>query len=74
MCAVSQIHMWAKQNIPLDQWSRITFTEYQDIIRRIQELDDKLNQKECVDPSKAAWMKDVEKRLSKLERKGNKLK
>jgi len=55
---------------PLPQglpWTRDTFEEYKEIIRRLGELDRKLAQPECEDPAKAAWMADVERRLALLE-------
>jgi hypothetical protein len=67
MCAVSAVHDNYSIGVPLQQWTRPLFNEYQDIIARLDALDKKLGQKECEDPSKAAWMREVEKRLSALE-------
>ncbi len=68
MCAVSATHDYMSKNVPLDTWTRSMFNEYQEIIRRLGELDEKLNQPDCPDPAKAAWMKQVEERLDTLER------
>jgi len=66
MCAVSAIYdYWGRQ--PIDIWTRPTFNELQEIIRRLDSLDHKLDQPECHEPSKADWMKKVEERLHGLE-------
>jgi hypothetical protein len=67
MCAVSVLHDYMRTNVPLDQWTRPVFNEYQEIIRRLDALDGKLDQSECEDPAKASWMREVEERLRKLE-------
>lgn len=66
MCVVSMVYD-AVRTVPLDNWTRPAFTDFQEIIRRIERLDEKLGQKDCVDPAKAAWMREVEDRLRKLE-------
>lgn len=43
------------------------FNEFKEIIRRLDDLDEKLGQPDCHDPAKAAWMREVEARLEKLE-------
>lgn len=67
MCAVSNVLDYGRVNIPQTQWTRDTFSEYQEIIRRLSALDKKLNQPDCEDPAKATWMREVEDRLAKLE-------
>ena len=67
MCVVSVTHDYMRTHIPLQQWTRPMFSEYQEIIRRLTELDKKLNQPDCEDPAKAAWMQEVEERLEALE-------
>lgn len=67
MCSVSVIHDYMRTNVPIDQWTRPVFNEYQEIIRRLDKLDGKLKQPECEDPEKAAWMRAVEERLASLE-------
>jgi len=69
MCSVSVIHDYFQQR-PAIKWDRDTLTEYQEIVRRLDALDKKLGEPPCDDPSKAAWMREVEKRLSLLERGG----
>ena len=67
MCTVSMIHDWAK-NIPDPQWTRPMFNEYNELIRRLDEIDKKLGLANCEDPEKAAFIKRIEKRLNKLEK------
>ena len=68
MCVTSVIQDFAGQ-LPQHIWTRDTFSEYQEILRRLGELDRKLGQPDCVDPAKEAWMRDVERRLMDLEAK-----
>jgi hypothetical protein len=67
MCSVSALHDYMRINVPPQQWTRPQFDEYQEIIRRLAVLDAKLNQADCEDPAKAAWMQSVETRLQALE-------
>lgn len=48
-------------------WTRDTFEQFKQILEKLAELDGKLNQAECADPAKAAWMQEIERRLSLLE-------
>lgn len=48
-------------------WTRDSFEEFKEIIRRLDVLDQKLGQPDCEDPAKAEWMREVEERLSRLE-------
>ena len=67
MCTVSAMLDHGRTRIPLRDWTRPAWTEFQEIIRRLEVLDQKLNQPDCVDPKKAEWMQLVEERLQKLE-------
>jgi hypothetical protein len=66
MCAVSAT-MEYMQRIPIDKWDRPAFNDFQEVIRRLEALDAKLDQPDCHDPAKAEWMRAVEERLEKLE-------
>lgn len=68
MCSVSVINEYWRDNTEPHQWTRPMFDEYKEIIRRLEELDTKLGQPDCYDPAKAAWMREIEERLDKLER------
>lgn len=67
MCAVSAVHDYFRLR-PDTPWTQDTFSEYQEIIRRLGDLDRKLDQPDCDDPAKSEWMKDVELRLRELEK------
>jgi len=52
---------------PLQTWTPPIWGEYQEILKRLADLDAKLGQPDCVHPAKEAWMREVEKRLAALE-------
>lgn len=68
MCSVSVISDWGRTQIPQENWTRSAFNEFREVIRRLEEIDRKLGQPDCEDPAKAAWMREVEARLDKLEK------
>jgi len=68
MCAVSVIHDYMRTNTTPETWTRPAFNEFQEVIRRLDDLDKKLGQPDCHDPQKAAWMEEVEHRLQKIEK------
>lgn len=67
MCAVSATMDYFRTTVPVQQWTRPAFDEAKEILRRLEELDKKLDQADCHDPAKAAWMREVEERLQRLE-------
>jgi hypothetical protein len=67
MCAVSVVLDYGRENIPPYQWTRPAFDEFKEVIRRLEALDEKLDQPDCEDPEKAKWMEEVERRLKALE-------
>ena len=69
MCAVSSTYDYFRQNVPVEQWTIPAWKQFQDIIERLDKLDETLNQKDCFDPEKAKWTNEVEERLKKLENK-----
>lgn len=66
MCMVSGVLDYGR-TVPAINWTGTTFSEYGEIIRRLDELDRKLGEPNCERPGKRAWMKDVERRLKALE-------
>ena len=81
MCSVSVIfdyyrdrtvpHPWPPLNVtnapaPID-WTPETWKMLKEVIERLKVLDAKTGQPDCEDPAKAAWMREVEERLAKLE-------
>lgn len=68
MCSVSVISEWG-QTIPMQQWTRPAFDQFKEVLDRLDILDAKLSQPDCEDPAKAAWMREVEARLEKIEKR-----
>jgi hypothetical protein len=68
MCMVSMV-MDGGMLIPPEKWTKKTYSEFQEIIDRLDKLDKKLDQPDCHDPAKAEWMKNIEDRLKALEDK-----
>lgn len=62
------VQQWSGTYIPNTYWTPANFSEYQEIIRLLTELDRKLGLANCEDPAKAAWMENIEKRMKKLEK------
>ena len=67
MCMVSVINDYGRQQIPASQWNRSNFDEFKEILRRLDALDAKLGQPDCVAVEKTEWMHEVERRLTALE-------
>lgn len=67
MCATSAIYDYFGTR-PQIGWTRDTFSDFQEIIKRLERLDAKLGEPDCDDPRKAAWMREVEARLTALEK------
>ena len=67
---VSMTHDYYRTTFPdLDEWIWVRKQEYDEAIRKAKELDELTKQKDCVDPSKEAFYKQVLERLEKLEKK-----
>lgn len=70
MCVVSMVHDYGRKNFPpVYEWDVDDLTEYEEIIRRLDRLDRRFNQPDCVDPAKQKFMDEIRDRLSKLEQK-----
>lgn len=81
MCAVSVVqdyfrertiqpqpfNQWPPTPAPAINWQPDTWKLYKEILEKLTELDRKTGQPDCEDPAKAAWMREVEKRLAALE-------
>ncbi len=66
MCSVSAVFDYGK-NVPLQQWTLPGWVEYQELLEKARKFDEIMAQPDCHDPAKAAWMREVEKRLKELE-------
>lgn len=67
MCMVSIINDYGHLRVQLQQWTHQTWSEYQEILRRLADLDRKLGEPNCETADKLEWQKSIEERLSKLE-------
>lgn len=72
MCVVSMIHDWASK-LPTQTWDPNLLDLYHDLLRRVNEIDAKLGLPNCESPEKAAFLKEIEERVKKLEEKVNPL-
>jgi hypothetical protein len=70
MCVVSMVHEYAQQNFPsIGSWTSGDLFSYAEVIRKLDALDKKFDQRECDDPAKQAFMNLVEERIAELVRK-----
>lgn len=67
MCMISAVVDYGR-NIPWQNWTPPLWAEFQELLERVRKIDEKLNQPDCEDPAKQAWMRDVERRLAELEK------
>lgn len=52
-----------------NDWTAEQIRKFLDLIKQAREFDKSIGDVDCEDPIKTAWMKDIEERLTKLERK-----
>ena len=67
MCTYSMIHDWA-QKLPDQTWTRPMFSEYQEIIRQLKAIDEKLGLPNC-NPNKGEFLEKIEARLLAIEKR-----
>ena len=58
---------YGRTRVDPNQWTRQSFGEFKEVIRRLEGLDKKLDQPHCEDARKTEWMEDIERRLAELE-------
>jgi len=71
VCMVSMVIDYARQRVEPNIWIQQpqTYFDFKRLLEKIEELDRKLGEPECRDPAKAAWMREIEERLAKLEKR-----
>ena len=69
MRLVSMVYDYSKQNFPLDNWTEDKYEWFKDIIERTKKLDEMMDQRDCVDPEKEKYMREIEDRLANLEKR-----
>lgn len=69
MCSVSFVHDYTRQHHPATDpwWTPQKLHGYEEVIRRLQEIDDKLKLAPC-DPEKAKFVEEVRERLARIEK------
>jgi archaellum component FlaC len=67
MCSYSMVHDWAMK-LPPQVWDRPLLSQYEDMIRRLKAIDDKLNLPDC-DPNKGQFLDDIRRRVEDLEKR-----
>lgn len=68
MCTYSMVHEFMHQHIPDDWWTRPRLNEYEELIRRLKEIDDKLGLPDC-NPNKGEFLEEIRRRLDAIEKK-----
>jgi hypothetical protein len=63
MCAVSVIHDYMSQRVPVERWTPAEYQLLQDILTQVKKLDEALGEKDCEDSSKAQYLQDIRARL-----------
>jgi len=66
MCIISRLYDWGNELSP-DNWDPSSLKDFKDLIEKAKELDTKLGQPDCEDPSKADWMKQMEERFKEAD-------
>lgn len=73
MCVVSNMIDTAREQWPpIQTWPAPVPQEMQEIIRRLADIDRKLGAKDCYDPKKEQFLKDLSDRVAKLEKRSKK--
>ena len=62
MCFMSVVHDYHKKLEP-DYWTPKKFDYFRDLLKDAERYDEQTGQKDCLDPKKAEFLKDVEKLL-----------
>lgn len=70
MCAVSFVIDAARTQFPpIDVWPKSQAEDMLKVIDMLKKIDDKLGAKDCVDATKDAFVKELERRIIQLEGK-----
>lgn len=70
MCTVSVMADYGRTRIAPEVWTQPVWNEYQEILKRLGDLDKKLGEPDCESEDKTEWMKAIEERLAKIEAGG----
>jgi ribosome assembly protein YihI (activator of Der GTPase) len=68
MCVVSFVHDYGKEHFPqVNTWTLNEATDYVKVIRLLEALDKKFDQRECNDAEKQKFMDSVLERIKELQ-------
>lgn len=59
----------AKPFIPPREWTWPQFNEFEDILRRVKELEEKVGGCPCPNEDKTAFLEDIKRRLEAIDEK-----
>ncbi len=65
MCAVSVIHDYMRERVPVERWTPSAFDLFQEVLGKLGELDVALSDPDCEDPQKAQYLDQIRERLAK---------
>lgn len=67
MCTYSMVHDFAREYIPTKLWDNTMLEAYKELIRRLKEIDDKLNLPDC-NPNKGEFLKEIEEQIREIDK------
>lgn len=68
MCSVSAVFDYGRR-IPTEKWTGDSLEAFKRIIKQAEQFDEIADQPDCEDPEKSKWLKEVEDRLTRIEKK-----
>lgn len=71
MCVYCMIADWGKEFAPPDryQWTRPMLDQFEELLKRVKELEDKVDPCPCPDESKMDFLKEIRDKLDEIERR-----
>ena len=66
MCVVSVILDYVDKRVNVNVWTDKSYKDFQRILQQLEELDEQLDEPDCVDPKKQEILWRIEARLDKL--------
>lgn len=69
MCVVSMINDYGRERIQPWKWTPKNWVDYQELVKKAEEVDKALEQPDCDDPQKLVWTQDIQKQIDEVEAK-----
>lgn len=68
MCVVSMVHDYGRTNFPpVETWTLKDSLQYAEIIKRLDKLDKRFDQRDCEDESKRQYLQEVLDHIKELK-------